>query len=219
VNEHSFREQDMNAPALTPLAPIRPKELPDRGAEILARIRQAFAEKGFDGASMQDLARAAGMSVGNFYRYFPSKDAIIEAMVGYDMAEIERDFAAIHVASDPRAALRAKIAEHLTDDCRGEGRLWAEITAAAHRKAEIARICCAMEDVVANNLVVVFARITGLDVDTCRARFGAQARFLVMMVKAAATRTPTPHDAALGVLIMRSIDETLTEIETLAGKD
>ena len=42
-----------------------------RSVEILALVRQAFVEKGFDGASMQDLARSAGMSVGNFYRYFP----------------------------------------------------------------------------------------------------------------------------------------------------
>ena len=42
-----------------------------RTLDILALVRVAFAEKGFDGASMQDLARAAGMSVGNFYRYFP----------------------------------------------------------------------------------------------------------------------------------------------------
>ena len=39
-----------------------------RIAEIIVSVRTAFAEKGFDGASMQDLARAAGMSVGNFYR-------------------------------------------------------------------------------------------------------------------------------------------------------
>lgn len=198
---------------------IRPRELPDRGAEILGRIRQTFAEKGFDGASMQDLARAAGMSVGNFYRYFPSKDAIIEAMVGYDLAEIERDFAAILKAEDPRAALRAQIAEHLRNDCAVNGRLWAEITAASLRKAEIARICGSMEDVVAENLISVFARITGRATDLCRARFDAQARFVVMMVKAAATRLPSEKDAALGALIMRSIDATLNEIETLAGKD
>ena len=40
-------------------------------AEILSRLRDAFAEKGFDGASMQDLARAAGISVGNFTAIFP----------------------------------------------------------------------------------------------------------------------------------------------------
>ena len=50
-------------------------------AEILSRLRDTFAEKGFDGASMQDLARAAGMSVGNFYRYFPSKSDIIAQMI------------------------------------------------------------------------------------------------------------------------------------------
>ena len=51
-------------------APIAPADL--RSAMILASVRRAFTEKGFDGASMQDLAREAGMSVGHFYRYFPS---------------------------------------------------------------------------------------------------------------------------------------------------
>ena len=58
-----------------------------RGSDILERIKAVFAEKGFDGASMQDLARSAGMSAGNFYRYFPSKDAIIAAMVERDLAD------------------------------------------------------------------------------------------------------------------------------------
>ena len=51
-----------------------------RIAEILALVRKAFVEKGFDGASMQDLARSVGMSVGNFYRYFPSKAAIVQSL-------------------------------------------------------------------------------------------------------------------------------------------
>ena len=104
-----------------------------RSHEILASIRQAFAARGFDGASMQDLARAAGMSVGNFYRYFPSKSAIIEAMVGMDLAEIERDFSEIGTSTDPIAALRTKILERITDNSREDGQLWAEITAAAIR--------------------------------------------------------------------------------------
>ena len=43
-----------------------------RTESILEGAKRAFAEKGFDGASMQDIARAAGMRAGNFYRYFPS---------------------------------------------------------------------------------------------------------------------------------------------------
>ena len=131
------------------LLPLPANTGPERGAEILGRIRTAFAEKGFDGASMQDLARAAGMSVGNFYRYFPSKDAIVEAMVGYDMAEMERDFAAILESADPLTGIRAKICERLNGGCAEDGRLWAEITAAAHRKPQIARICGQMEELVA----------------------------------------------------------------------
>ena len=64
------------------LAPVSPHHAPladQRSVEILEGVRRAFSEKGFDGASMQDLARACGMSVGNFYRYFPSKAAIVAA--------------------------------------------------------------------------------------------------------------------------------------------
>jgi AcrR family transcriptional regulator len=212
VNERSLCEHMMNN-----LMPLAPPGAPERSAEILGSIRTAFAEKGFDGASMQDLARAAGMSVGNFYRYFPSKDAIIEAMVGFDMAEMERDFAAIHTSDDPIAAIRIKIAEHVQQGCTEDGRLWAEITAAAHRKPEIARICCGMEDLVAGNLLTVFARLTGMTTEACDQRFGAHARFIVMMVKAAAMRKPAAPDPDLTALILRSIESTLSEI--LAARD
>ena len=63
-----------------------------RSLEILVSIRSVFEQKGFDGASMQDLARAAEMSVGNFYRYFASKDAIIAAMVEHDLQDVAQMF-------------------------------------------------------------------------------------------------------------------------------
>ncbi len=47
-----------------------PTAIDRRQMDILEAVHSTFVEKGFDGASMQDLARAAGMSVGNFYRYF-----------------------------------------------------------------------------------------------------------------------------------------------------
>ena len=74
---------------------------------ILAQARAAFVEKGFNGASMQDLARAAGMSAGNFYRYFPSKAAIVEALIARDLAEVEAHFQAVVASPDPLLALTA----------------------------------------------------------------------------------------------------------------
>lgn len=196
------------------VASLMPSALPagQRSVEILQRIRTVFAEKGFDGASMQDLARAAGMSVGNFYRYFPSKAAIVEAMVGHDMAEIERDFAAVAGAGDPMAAMRAKIAERVTQGCDADGQLWSEITAAAHRKAEIAQICCGMEEMVAENLLALFARVSAQPVDQVRERFASHARFVVLMIKAAGTRRPGPPDPALEALVLRAIDTALSEV-------
>jgi AcrR family transcriptional regulator len=134
-----------------------------KSAEILRAVKAAFVEKGFDGASMQDLARAAGMSVGNFYRYFPSKDAIVAQMIALDMAEIEAEFARVLSSPSPMATLRALIAHRVNDASDPqEGPLWAEIAAAALRKPDIAASACAMENTVSGYLAQVFAAETGL---------------------------------------------------------
>lgn len=48
--------------------------------EMRRRIYEAaikeFAEKGFTNASMRDIAKGAGMTVGNLYRYFKDKEAL-----------------------------------------------------------------------------------------------------------------------------------------------
>lgn len=201
----------MNMPE-SPSLPV----LNDRGAEILTLIRSAFAEKGFDGASMQDLARAAGMSVGNFYRYFPSKDAIIAAMAAYDMAEMEEDFAALQVSDDPLALIRQKIRYKISDACSDHGRLWSEITAAAQRRPEVAQISCGVEDVVARNLVQVFARLAGVPAESAQDRFGVQVRFIILLVKAAAMRHASQPDPEVEDLVLKTIDDMMTDIISAA---
>ncbi len=52
-----------------------------RRAEIVGAAQKCFAEKGLHGASVADIAREAGLSVGQLYRIFASKEAIIEAIV------------------------------------------------------------------------------------------------------------------------------------------
>lgn len=55
-----------------------------RRAQILDAARACFARAGFHGASMQTICAAAGMSPGALYRYFKSKEAIIEAIADED---------------------------------------------------------------------------------------------------------------------------------------
>lgn len=186
----------------------------ERSHEILASIRQAFAEKGFDGASMQDLARAAGMSVGNFYRYFPSKAAIVEAMCGYDLAEIQGEFAEIQTSDRPMVFLRDRILNHFSEEAMKDGQLWAEITAASIRKPEIGAASRQMESTIVRLLAAVFAQATRRSLEDAEMRYAGQCQMLVMLVKAMAIRTAQcgPACPALATQVVDIIDRILTDI-------
>jgi AcrR family transcriptional regulator len=52
-----------------------------RPAELLDAALAVFAEKGFAAARMEDIAGRAGAAKGTLYLYFPSKEAVFEALV------------------------------------------------------------------------------------------------------------------------------------------
>ena len=52
-----------------------------RRKEILAAARRCFSARGFHATGMAHIAKEFGMSAGHIYNYFPSKNAIIEAIV------------------------------------------------------------------------------------------------------------------------------------------
>lgn len=187
-----------------------------RGDEILVAARHAFVEKGFDGASMQDLARAAGMSAGNFYRYFSCKAAIVEAMVARDLAEVEDMFQSIASSPDPVVALKAGFREALDRHCSDKDDvLWAEIAAAAARKPEVAAILNRMEDGIVHRVAHVLGLAAGLpDQGAALARFGDHARLIFVIMHGAMTsnvfRTQT-RDGALTGLIVRTMDRVIDD--------
>ena len=201
-------------------APLPTPTAEERGLEILASIRQAFAEKGFDGASMQDLARAAGMSVGNFYRYFPSKAAIVQAMCGYDLAEIQGEFAEIQSSDKPMAALRERILMHFGEEGIKDGQLWAEITAAAMRKPEIGAASVEMEERISGFLCAIFARVTQRSEAEALQRYEGQCQLLVMLVKAMAMRTAQlgPAKPSLEAQVVAFVDRILNDISNDTAK-
>lgn len=49
--------------------------------KILATARKLFAERGYDGCNVSDIARQAGMSQGNIYWYFSSKKELFKAIL------------------------------------------------------------------------------------------------------------------------------------------
>ena len=64
-----------------------------RQQHILDAALRCVRRSGFHGASMADIAAEAKLSVGVIYRYFASKEAIVEALVANDLAEMRDKFA------------------------------------------------------------------------------------------------------------------------------
>jgi len=65
-------------PQIATFQPLSPHD--ERRARILDAARTCFSRAGFHRSSMQEICAEAKMSPGGLYRYFASKDAIIEAI-------------------------------------------------------------------------------------------------------------------------------------------
>jgi AcrR family transcriptional regulator len=112
----------------------------DRRAEILDAAERCFAKSGFHQASMQEICAEAGMSPGNLYRYFPSKEAIIAGIAERDRATANADFAAVAEAPDFFTGLERLARQYLVERTEDELALCAEIRSESRRSPEIARI-------------------------------------------------------------------------------
>ncbi|NWJ69533.1 TetR/AcrR family transcriptional regulator [Pseudonocardia sp. ICBG1122] len=66
----------------------------ERRADLLAAATELFLTRGYEGATMLDISRAAGVTRANVYWYFASKDEIFAAVM---TRLLERDFRALAV--------------------------------------------------------------------------------------------------------------------------
>jgi AcrR family transcriptional regulator len=133
---------------------------PDTGHERRARILDAaercFIRNGFHRTTMQDVAAEAGMSAGNLYRYFPSKDAIQAGLAERDREEMSSDFAAMADSDEFFTAFERIGRKHLIEDPRDKMVLAVEIWSEATRNPQVARFCCGMENEVRGFMAEAF---------------------------------------------------------------
>lgn len=85
-----------------------------RSSEILGAARRVFARKGFAGASVDDVAEAAGLAKGTVYSYFPSKRDLYLAALHQGISELveetKRNVDAARTTADKiRAFIAARI--------------------------------------------------------------------------------------------------------------
>ncbi len=83
----------------------RAEERPD---EILNAAQAEFDEKGFEAARMEDIGKRAGISKAAVYLYFPSKLALLKALIEAKVGPLANQAAALATAgaANPAMALR-----------------------------------------------------------------------------------------------------------------
>src|SRR5690348_10754209 len=85
-----------------------------RLSKLLHHAAHIFCEKGYEGSSMRDLSRAAGMSLAGLYHYFESKEELLYLIQKHAFQTI-MDQARERLAgsSDPEERIRIFIENHL----------------------------------------------------------------------------------------------------------
>jgi AcrR family transcriptional regulator len=115
-----------------------------RRQQIIDAALECFSREGFHRTTMQDIVRASGLSFGAIYRYFKTKEAIIEA-VAKRRHERERELIGRAAgAKDLPAALLALSREFLGElndpQTRKDRRLGVQMWAEALRNRRMLRI-------------------------------------------------------------------------------
>lgn len=66
--------------------PVLRRDAAQNRARILRQAAKVFAERG-PGADVREIARAAAVGMGTLYRHFPTKEALLDAVIHHDAAE------------------------------------------------------------------------------------------------------------------------------------
>lgn len=108
--------------------------------QILLGARQVFLDLGFDGASMGEIAKAAGVSKGTLYVYFTDKHTLFEAMCECEMRVQGIEKLSINPDDDVASVLRKFGQSYMELLCRPQGGSTIRtIMAIAERMPELGR--------------------------------------------------------------------------------
>jgi len=168
---------------------------PERRAQILDVARRVFGSSGFHQASMEDIAREAGVTKPILYDHFPSKKDLYLALIDSDLDSLHgRVRAALAGSSGNRKRIRASFQAYFdfVDEHAAGFRLLMQeaIGADADVRARIGRV---REEIASEVADVIVRKSDGL-LTTARAETVALA--LVGMVETVADREPRGTPAA-----------------------
>jgi len=92
-----------------PEARTRQQQKDETRARIFAAAAQLFAQKGYHATTVAEIVDAAGVAKGTFFVHFPSKDAVIAALVRIQTSAARRAREKALATGGPLLALRAAV--------------------------------------------------------------------------------------------------------------
>lgn len=115
------------------------EKLQARRLMIVGAAVHCFVEKGYHQSGVRDIAAKAGVSLGNLYNHFKSKDEILYEITEIEAAELAEFQEALLATTDPLASLETFVRAYLDYSARPENSLMAlEILSVAVRNPPIA---------------------------------------------------------------------------------
>lgn len=190
----------------------RPKAPPDpesRRQELVLAAFKRVAEAGFEGLRTRDVAGEVGVNIATLHYYYPTKEALIRAVVGHAMGLFRTTF-------DPQGSPGEQLAAHfrgvrrLSRDSPELFAVMGELAQRSARDPAIASIFKEMNDTwhatlrtLLRHAQVAGAVDAGLDPDATAALVTASFRGLFMLPP----NTSSPQ----------RIDQSLTQLERLLG--
>ncbi|MCP2168723.1 TetR/AcrR family transcriptional regulator [Goodfellowiella coeruleoviolacea] len=130
---------------MTDTAPTRPMRADARRnyQRLLDQARTAFAERGTD-ASLDEIARRAGVGIGTLYRHFPTRDALLEALLRERFTGLATLAEDLLTSATPRDALTAWLRAFITGASTYRGLTSTLMATLRDETSELHAACLAM---------------------------------------------------------------------------
>ncbi|HEY0816072.1 MAG TPA: TetR/AcrR family transcriptional regulator [Pseudonocardia sp.] len=127
--------------------------------QLLAVARAAVTEQGAD-ASLRDIARRAGVGLGTLYRHFPTREALLEALLRASFDELAAQAVELETSSSPADALVVWLRDCVAGAHEYRGVVALMIAAIEDAQSALHASCVAMR--AAGTRLLVRAQAAGL---------------------------------------------------------
>ncbi|MGZ0702658.1 TetR/AcrR family transcriptional regulator [Pseudomonas sp. L5B5] len=171
------------------MRPANPAQREARCNALLDAAARCFAQSGFVATRTADICLLADMSAGNLFHYFPSKQAVLLALIAREGLEIQQAMDQLLQQQAPLLALQGFLQHvcQLAEDPNYTG-LALEIAALSHRDAEVARLARHNDQLLRSGLAALVRQASDLGLTRAELCADQAATWLAALIDGLFTR-------------------------------